>query len=76
MIMRQSKKQSIRNFKKDLDPVFFEGYNDRIRNAIAHAKFNYDDASKVMSFRDRATRVQPEYSKSLSLKEFETQCYG
>jgi hypothetical protein len=70
------KDRSIRSFESELDPVFFEGYNDRIRNAIAHAKFNYDDASKLMSFRDRANRFQPEYSKSLSLKEFVTQCYS
>jgi hypothetical protein len=70
------KDKAIWKFEKALDPVFFEGYNDRIRNAIAHAKFNYDDASKVMSFRDRATKDRHEYSKSLSLKEFETQYYG
>jgi len=69
------KETPIMTFKKNLDPVFFEGYNDRVRNAIAHAKFNYDDASKVMNFRDRATKVRPEYSKSLSLKEFGTRYY-
>ena len=70
------KEANIRDFKKKLDPIFFEGYNDRIRNAIAHAKFNYVEANKVMSFRDRANRFQPEYSKSFSLREFVTQCYG
>jgi hypothetical protein len=70
------KEADIRDFTKNLDPIFFEGYNDRIRNAIAHAKFNYEDASKVMSFRDRATKVRPEYSKSLSLNEFGTQYYN
>jgi hypothetical protein len=70
------KEADIRDYKTMLDPVFFEGYNDHIRNAIAHAKFNYDDASKVMTFRDRATKDRPEYSKTLSLKEFETQYYG
>jgi hypothetical protein len=70
------KDKPIWKFEKDLVPVFFEGYNDRIRNAIAHAKFNYDDASKVMVFKDRANRVQPEYSKSLSLREFGIQCYA
>jgi hypothetical protein len=59
----------------DLDPVFSEGYNNRIRNAIAHAKFKYDDANKIMSFRDRATKNQHEYSKSLSLEEFGIQYY-
>lgn len=69
------KDRGIGSFKKGLDPIFFEGYNDRIRNAIAHAGFNYDDTSKVMSFRDRADRARSEYSKSLSLKKFGTQCY-
>jgi hypothetical protein len=69
------KEADIRDFKKNLDPIFFEGYDDHIRNAIAHAKFNYDDTSKIMSFRDRATRARPEYSKSLSLEEFGTQYY-
>jgi hypothetical protein len=70
------KDEPIWKFKKDLVSVFFEGYNDRIRNAIAHAKFKYDDASKMMNFRDRANRAQPEYSKSLSLREFGIQCYA
>jgi hypothetical protein len=69
------KEADIRDFKTALDPVFFEGYNDRVRNAIAHAKFNYDDASKRMIFKDRATKARSEYSKSLSLREFGTQYY-
>ena len=32
----------IRDLKKDLDPVFFEGYCDRLRNSIAHAKFKFN----------------------------------
>jgi hypothetical protein len=63
-------------FKSELDPVFFEGYNDRIRNAIAHARFSYDEHTKKMTFKDRANRKQPAFTETLSIEEFGIKYYG
>jgi len=63
-------------FKSDLDPVFFEGYNNRIRNAIAHARFRFDDLGNKMIFKDIATKRQPGYRDELSLREFEIRYYN
>lgn len=62
-------------FKKELEPVFFEGYNNRIRNAIAHARFRFDNEKNKMIFKDTGKKNQPEYEVSLSLKEFHTKYY-
>lgn len=62
-------------FKNEIEPVFFEGYNNRIRNAIAHAKFRFDDKTNRMIFWDRKTRYQPEFRKALSLREFGIKYY-
>lgn len=64
------------SFKSELDPVFFEGYNNRIRNAIAHARFRFDDTKSRMIFQDKATKRQPEYSEELSFREFGIKYYG
>ena len=45
-------------------------------NAIAHAKFRFDDAKKEMVFKDRATRTRREFSKSLSIVNFGKNYYG
>ena len=65
-----------RDFKNEIEPVFFEGYNSRIRNAIAHAKFRFDDKTGKMIFRDRKTRRHPAFRKALSLQEFGIKYYG
>lgn len=62
--------------KSELEPVFFEGYNNRIRNAIAHARFRFDDTKNKMIFKDIATKHQPKYSRELSLIEFGVKYYG
>ena len=62
--------KSLWSFKGELEPVFFEGYNNRIRNAIAHARFRFDNAKSKMIFEDIATKRQPEHYKKLSLREF------
>jgi len=62
-------------FKGKIQPIFFEGYNNRIRNAIAHAKFRFDEKTKQMIFWDRKTRRQPEFKKALSLQEFGIKFY-
>jgi len=64
------------DFKNEIEPVFFEGYNNRIRNAIAHAKFRFEDRTGKMAFRDRKTRHSPAFKKSLSLREFGIKYYG
>ena len=64
------RERSLGELKGDLAPVLFEGYNNRLRNAIAHAKFSYDEHTEKMTFRDRRNRVQPEYCEVLSIKEF------
>lgn len=70
-----SEDKSLWSFKSELQPVFFEGYNNRIRNAIAHAKFRFDDAKNKMIFKDIATKHQPEYRDELSLTEFAIKYY-
>jgi hypothetical protein len=51
--------------------LIFEGWLDgRIRNAIAHLRFSYDDATAKMRFRDRATRYQPAYDAQFTIYEF------
>jgi len=67
--------KSLRHFKSELDPVFFEGYNNHIRNAIAHARFRFDNAKSRMIFKDIATKCQPEYFEDLSLREFVNKYY-
>lgn len=62
-------------FKNKIEPVFFEGYNNRIRNAIAHAKFRFDDKTNRMIFWDRKTKHQPKFRKALSLQEFGIKYY-
>lgn len=68
--------KSLKFFKKKLGLVFFEGYNNRIRNAIAHARFRFDEKKNKMVFKDRATKCQPEFSETLSLREFGIKYYG
>lgn len=70
------KDKSIGDFKSDLDGVFFEGYNRRLRNAIAHARFSFDDHTKKMTFSDYDPRSKSEWSETLSLKEFGIKYYG
>jgi hypothetical protein len=51
--------------------VIYEGWvNGRIRNAIAHSRFSYDDGTKKMRFRDVQTRYQPAYDQSFTIFEF------
>jgi hypothetical protein len=51
--------------------VVFEGWaNGRIRNAIAHSRFTYDDATEKMRFRDIATSFQPAYDESFTIFDF------
>lgn len=68
--------QRLWSLKKELEPVFFEGYNNRLRNAIAHARFRFDDAKGKMIFDDIATKHQPAYHDELSLREFGMKYYG
>lgn len=62
-------------FKKRLEPIFFEGWNNRVRNAIAHARFRFDSATNKMTFKDIANKFEPEYSERLSLREFGNRYY-
>lgn len=69
------KEKDLWSFKSELEPTFFEGYNNRIRNAIAHARFRFDNAKGQMIFNDKATKFQPEYNEDLSLREFGIKYY-
>jgi hypothetical protein len=68
------KKTALQWYKSYLNPVYFEGYNDRIRNAIAHTGFSYDENTKKMTFKDRCDYHQnvrrQAYQETLSLQEF------
>ncbi len=70
----QAQQENLGSLRNEIDPVFFEGYNSRIRNAIAHARFRYDETRNVMVFEDIGTKWQPEFKARLSLREFGT-CY-
>jgi hypothetical protein len=74
------KTNSLQWFKNELDPVFFEGYSDRIRNAIAHAGFSYEASIKKMVFRDyedkHGKKRRPSFEKTLSLQEFDDEYFG
>jgi hypothetical protein len=62
--------KSPHNFKGKIDSIFLEGYDKRLRNSIAHARFKFDQKTGKMIFQDIKTKKQPEYKKSLSLEEF------
>lgn len=66
----------LRFLKGGLEPVFFEGYHNRIRNSIAHARFRFDETKNKMVFQDRATKNQPEFKELFSLREFGLNYYG
>lgn len=55
--------------------IIFEGWADgRVRNAIAHSRFSYDDVTRKMRFRDLRTRYQPAYDHSFTIYEFSDMC--
>jgi hypothetical protein len=68
--------KNLKFFEKKVDSVFFEGYNRRLRNSIAYARFRFDDKTNKMVFRDRATKDEVEYEESLSLSEFGIRYYS
>jgi len=69
-------KKSLRSIKRwminhDVDNILFEAYeNGHLRNAIAHAHFEYDEITKKMLFIDYY-RGEETYKKELNLREFE-----
>jgi len=69
------KEKPLRFFEDKLDPIFFEGYNNHIRNSIAHARFRFDQKKKKMIFKDRPYENQKGFKMSLSLREFGTEYY-
>jgi len=70
------KEKSLGDFKSDLAPVFFEGYNNHLRNAIAHARFSFNDKAEKMTFKDRKNKTQVEFSETLTIQEFVLNYYG
>lgn len=68
--------KSLCDFRSDLPSVFFEGYNNRLRNAIAHARFAFNDNTQKMTFKDRKGKSQPEFCETLSIQEFVVKYYG
>ena len=54
-----------------LEDVFFQGWENRVRNSIAHARFRYDGKMRRMHFIDIDLRGKlPDYSGWFSLEEF------
>jgi hypothetical protein len=65
------------DMQKELDPVFFEGYNNHLRNSIAHARFSYKEDSKKILFKDRDERIRRDsYEESFTFEEFMKNYYG
>jgi hypothetical protein len=51
--------------------VFFQGWENRVRNSIAHCRFRYDNNLGKMSFKDIDPKGrQPDYDRSFTLEEF------
>jgi hypothetical protein len=69
-------KKGLRKLKKGfigfgIPDVFFPGWNNRIRNSIAHCKFRYDDKHRMMHFVDIDPYGDlPDYSGWFTLEEF------
>lgn len=51
--------------------VFFQGWENRVRNSIAHARFRYDEKQRKMHFVDIDLRGKlPDYSGWFTLEQF------
>ncbi len=51
--------------------LFFVGWENRVRNSIAHARFRYDDKLKMIHFVDVDPHgKQPDYKRSFTLEQF------
>jgi hypothetical protein len=51
--------------------IFFQGWENRVRNSIAHCRFRYDNKLGKMRFKDVDPKgKQPDYDKSFTLEEF------
>lgn len=54
-----------------LDEVFFQGWENRVRNSIAHCRFRYDDKLEKMHFVDHDPKGKlPDYSRWFTWEEF------
>ncbi|WNZ29983.1 MAG: hypothetical protein IAX21_03755 [Candidatus Bathyarchaeota archaeon] len=67
--------KNVGELKNGLPTILFEGYNSRLRNSIAHARFRFDDVQNKMTFNDIATKYRPAYSETLSIKDFAVNYY-
>jgi hypothetical protein len=69
-------RMNLRKLKKGfralgIPDVFFPGWNNRIRNSIAHSRFRYDDKYRMMHFVDIDPYGNlPDYSGWFTLDEF------